>query len=97
MQSVSWLHIYILDALVKLNMAASISEISHMKGPTISWIKVLLNVFDYITLVVFVMEIVIKWIDGFWVFWKNGWNNFDFFVTAMVGRCLHARGMLRAF
>ena len=62
-----------------------VSEISDMKGTTIGWIKVLLNVFDYITLVVFVMEIIIKWVDGFWVFWRNGWNVFDFFVTAMVG------------
>ncbi|CAB3985670.1 cation channel sperm-associated 2-like [Paramuricea clavata] len=54
-----------------------------MEGTTIGWIKVLLNVFDYITLVVFVMEIIIKWVDGFWVFWRNGWNVFDFFVTAM--------------
>lgn len=59
------------------------AEISDMKGTTIGWIKVLLNVFDYITLVVFVMEIIIKWVDGFWVFWRNGWNVFDFFVTAM--------------
>jgi hypothetical protein len=62
-----------------------------MKGTTIGWVKVLLNVFDYITLVVFVMEIIIKWVDGFWVFWKNGWNNFDFFVTAMVRCELHYR------
>ena len=34
----------------------------------------------------FVLEIIIKWIDGFWDFWKNGWNIFDFFVTVMV-RC----------
>ena len=44
----------------------------------------ILNVFDYITLVVFVLEILIKWIDGFWIFWDNGWNIFDFSVTAMV-------------
>jgi hypothetical protein len=73
------------------DIATSISEISHMKGTTIGWVKVLLNVFDYITLVVFVMEIIIKWVDGFWVFWKNGWNNFDFFVTAMVRFKLHYR------
>ncbi|XP_028399254.1 LOW QUALITY PROTEIN: cation channel sperm-associated protein 2-like [Dendronephthya gigantea] len=59
------------------------AEIVHMKGTTMSLIKVFLNVIDYITLVVFVLEILVKWVDGFWVFWKNGWNIFDFFVTAM--------------
>lgn len=59
-------------------------EISDMTGSVINWMKVLLEIFDYITLVVFVMEILVKWLDGFFIFWKNGWNVFDFFVTAMV-------------
>lgn len=33
---------------------------------------------------IFVFEIIFKWIDGFWIFWNNGWNIFDFVVIVMV-------------
>jgi cation channel sperm-associated protein 2 len=40
-----------------------------------------LEVFDDITLLIFVVEIVLKWVDSFRTFWTDGWNVFDFFVT----------------
>ncbi|CAH1795210.1 unnamed protein product, partial [Owenia fusiformis] len=43
--------------------------------------KLMMNIIDYVTLFVFVIEIVLKWIDDFWDFWKSGWNIFDFIVT----------------
>ena len=47
-------------------------------------LKLVLEIFDYLTLCVFVLEIILKWLDNFWYFWKNRWNIFDFVVTLMV-------------
>ncbi|XP_048584229.1 cation channel sperm-associated protein 2 isoform X2 [Nematostella vectensis] len=59
------------------------SEVSQITDPSLDALKVTLNVFDFCALTIFVIEIIVKWIDGFWSFWNNGWNIFDFFVTIM--------------
>lgn len=59
-------------------------EISKVDEPSLHGLKLTLQIFDYCTLTIFVLEIILKWIDGFWTFWNNGWNIFDFVVTAMV-------------
>ena len=43
-----------------------------------------LDVFDDITIVIFILEIVLKWIDSFKDYWQDGWNIFDFTVTILV-------------
>ncbi|GBG31846.1 Sodium channel protein type 10 subunit alpha [Hondaea fermentalgiana] len=43
-----------------------------------------LEVLDNCTMVIFVWEIVLKWIANFRSFWRDGWNVFDFLVTAGV-------------
>ena len=43
-----------------------------------------LDLFDYLSLVIFLLEIVLKLIDQPSGFWKNGWNIFDFIVTIMT-------------
>ncbi|EDO37246.1 predicted protein [Nematostella vectensis] len=58
-------------------------EVSQITDPSLDALKVTLNVFDFCALTIFVIEIIVKWIDGFWSFWNNGWNIFDFFVTIM--------------
>ena len=60
------------------------SEISKIEDSSLYGLKLVLQIFDYCTLTIFVLEIILKWIDGFWSFWKNGWNIFDFIVTVMV-------------
>lgn len=60
------------------------SEISKIEDSSLYGLKLVLQIFDYCTLTVFILEIILKWIDGFWSFWKNGWNIFDFIVTVMV-------------
>ncbi|KAL0218628.1 hypothetical protein P9112_004281 [Eukaryota sp. TZLM1-RC] len=37
--------------------------------------------FETFSLLVFVSEIGLKWIDSFKKFWHDGWNIFDFFIT----------------
>ncbi|XP_015753936.1 PREDICTED: cation channel sperm-associated protein 2-like [Acropora digitifera] len=57
------------------------AEISKLKDSSLDGLKLCLQIFDICTLTIFVLEIIVKWIDGFWTFWKNGWNIFDFLVT----------------
>lgn len=38
---------------------------------------------DLIFLTVFVVEILLKWYHGFFLYWKSGWNVFDFIVVAL--------------
>ena len=33
---------------------------------------------------VFMFEIILRWLDSFVHYWENGWNVFDFIVTVMV-------------
>ena len=46
--------------------------------------KELLNFIDSFTVIIFSVEIVLKWIDNFRTFWSNPWNVFDLFVTVLV-------------
>ena len=46
--------------------------------------KELLNFIDSFTVIMFSVEIVLKWIDNFRTFWRNPWNVFDLFVTVLV-------------
>lgn len=41
------------------------------------------RVIDQIVLVVFAIEIVLKWMDSFWLFWNDGWNVFDVLITVV--------------
>ncbi|PFX34971.1 Cation channel sperm-associated protein 2 [Stylophora pistillata] len=59
------------------------AEISKIEDSSLHGLKLVLQIFDFCTLTIFVLEIILKWIDGFWTFWKNGWNIFDFIVTVM--------------
>ena len=42
-----------------------------------------IEVIEYLSLVIFVLEILIKLRDDHVGFWKEGWNVFDFVVTAL--------------
>eukprot|EP01006_Ploeotia_vitrea_P035644 TRINITY_DN65915_c4_g1_i1.p1 TRINITY_DN65915_c4_g1~~TRINITY_DN65915_c4_g1_i1.p1 ORF type:complete len:679 (+),score=323.55 TRINITY_DN65915_c4_g1_i1:55-2091(+) len=44
---------------------------------------IIMDLYDDITIMVFVLEIVIKWIDSFKEFWWDGWNVFDFVITVL--------------
>ena len=46
--------------------------------------KELLNFIDSFTVIIFSVEIMLKWIDNFRTFWSNPWNVFDLFVTVLV-------------
>jgi len=42
-----------------------------------------LSIFDLFTVCIFVIDILLKWIDDFSGFWVNGWNVADFIITIM--------------
>ena len=52
----------------------------------LSVLKEVLEFIDMFTVVVFSVEIILKLIDNFKLFWKNGWNVFDLIVTVVVRR-----------
>ncbi len=43
----------------------------------------MISIIDTISLIVFFGEIVLKWIDDFNRFWKDGWNIFDLSITVL--------------
>ncbi|XP_022239158.1 cation channel sperm-associated protein 2-like isoform X2 [Limulus polyphemus] len=59
-------------------MCAELEENTNAK---VQWFCEILNGFDCICLSLFFIEIILKWLEGFRTFWKNGWNIFDFLVT----------------
>eukprot|EP00003_Mantamonas_plastica_P017851 TRINITY_DN29416_c0_g1_i1.p1 TRINITY_DN29416_c0_g1~~TRINITY_DN29416_c0_g1_i1.p1 ORF type:complete len:256 (-),score=61.52 TRINITY_DN29416_c0_g1_i1:113-844(-) len=40
-----------------------------------------LGILDNIAVLIFILEIVLKFIDDFYSFWLDGWNLFDFVIT----------------
>ena len=60
-----------------------------MKSEKVKSFKKALDIFDYCALAVYLIEIVLKWIDSFWLFWKNRWNVFDFVITFTVSIALY--------
>ena len=59
-------------------------EYSNSNNPDTEGLRLALDIFDYCSLFLFMVEIVLKWLDDFSNFWKNGWNIFDFIVTVGV-------------
>lgn len=44
----------------------------------------LFSILDQFVLTVFVVEIILKWYHGFFIFWKVGWNILDFIIVAAL-------------
>ncbi|XP_074662503.1 cation channel sperm-associated protein 2-like [Tubulanus polymorphus] len=68
----------ILSNCVVLGLQA---EYGMQTTPNMLLFRTVLDIFDYCTLFMFVLEIILKWMDDFKNFWRNGWNIFDFLVT----------------
>ncbi|XP_039261696.1 cation channel sperm-associated protein 2-like [Styela clava] len=46
------------------------------------WIRII-RTCDYCCLWIFIVEILLKWVDDFKSFWTNGWNELDFYITVV--------------
>ncbi|XP_071945101.1 cation channel sperm-associated protein 4-like [Antedon mediterranea] len=57
----------------------------------------LFSVFDNIVLTIFVCELALKWYNGFFIYWRVGWNVLDFFIilTLLLGPTLTFLGSSR--
>jgi len=62
------------------------------QGERVKKTRLILEALDFFFLSLFVAEILLKWMDNFSSFWKEGWNIFDFFITVLVkGQCYRNR------
>ena len=59
-------------------------ELENMVEPWVDLVKLVFDTFDYLAMFIYVMEIILKWMDSFTDFWKSSWNVFDCVVTFMV-------------
>uniref|UniRef100_A0A3B4C8M9 Ion transport domain-containing protein n=1 Tax=Pygocentrus nattereri TaxID=42514 RepID=A0A3B4C8M9_PYGNA len=49
--------------------------------PDLSLANKVLNGINWVVVAVFYLEIALKWMVDFWLFWRNAWNIFDFILT----------------
>lgn len=76
-----WFQNFILTVLVVNTIILGLQ--ADLGGPSTPYAVVtVFEVIDILSLLIFVTEIVFKWIDDFVAFWTNNWNIFDFLVTA---------------
>lgn len=51
-------------------------------------LNMLFDLLDNLTVIIFSIEIALKWLDNFKDFWKDEWNIFDLIITVVV--CVHS-------
>ncbi|PNJ15907.1 CATSPER2 isoform 5 [Pongo abelii] len=71
--------------LVFLNTIVLMVEIELLESTnTKLWpLKLTLEVAAWFILLIFILEILLKWLSNFSIFWKSAWNVFDFVVTML--------------
>ena len=60
------------------------TELPLSDHPGMVVLREFLNFVDAFTVIVFSVEIILKWMDSFSTFWKDPWNVFDLIVTVLV-------------
>ena len=65
-------------------LPSELSDAVNSGKSSLSGLVVAVDMFEYFCLFSFVLEIILKWLDDFFTFWKNGWNIFDFVITVLV-------------
>lgn len=64
------------------------SELPEDGGTVVNVFTAFFNLLDNLTVIIYSLEIVLKWLSSFRDFWKNGWNIFDLFFTVIVSDLL---------
>ncbi|XP_077207259.1 cation channel sperm-associated protein 2 [Paroedura picta] len=69
--------------LICLNMVVlmTITEIQRSTEEHFMVLKIVLEVAVWVILLIFIVEILLHWTVGFWKYWRNPWNVFDFTIT----------------
>lgn len=70
--------------LSHLSLSLSSSELPLSDHPGMVVLREFLNFIDAFTVIVFSLEILLKWMDNFSIFWRDAWNVFDLIVTVLV-------------
>jgi cation channel sperm-associated protein 2 len=60
------------------------AELPNTNSTIISVLNMLFDLLDNLTVIVFSIEIALKWLDNFKDFWKDEWNIFDLIITVVV-------------
>ncbi|RXN17237.1 cation channel sperm-associated 2 isoform X1 [Labeo rohita] len=60
------------------------AEFHDYKDPNVDNLFEVLQLLNWTILEIYILEIILKWLDDFWLFWRSPWNVFDFAVTLMV-------------
>ena len=60
------------------------TELPHDGNAAASAFNVLFDLFDDLIVILFTIEIVLKWLDNFKEFWKDLWNISDLVITVVV-------------
>ncbi|KAK1787857.1 hypothetical protein P4O66_016337 [Electrophorus voltai] len=68
-----------LNSIIQLIQA----EIFDKMEPHFQILAIVLDILESGILGIFFLEILLKWLDNFWQFWKSSWNIFDFCVTIL--------------
>uniref|UniRef100_A0A8L0DS96 Cation channel sperm associated 2 n=1 Tax=Oncorhynchus mykiss TaxID=8022 RepID=A0A8L0DS96_ONCMY len=74
----------IIVILIILNTIVLEIQVFDNMDPKLEIVKLVLEMLDWSILAIFFLEILLKWLDNFWNFWKSTWNIFDFAVTMLV-------------
>ncbi|XP_043084780.1 cation channel sperm-associated protein 2-like [Puntigrus tetrazona] len=69
--------------ILNVSLLSVEAEFHDYKDLRIDILLVVLQLLNWSILQVYVLEIILKWLDDFWLFWKCPWNVFDFAVTLM--------------
>ncbi|XP_015266763.1 PREDICTED: cation channel sperm-associated protein 2 [Gekko japonicus] len=71
--------------LICLNMVVLmiLTEIARNTEEHFMIMKIVLEVTVWVIVLIFIIEIWLNWMVGFWKYWKNPWNVFDFTITLM--------------
>ncbi|XP_067867061.1 cation channel sperm-associated protein 4-like [Heterodontus francisci] len=77
-------HIFLRSLIIALLIGSCVA-ISCQTDPTIlERYSLFFAIFEQILVTIFLWEMLLKWYYGFWIFWKDGWNIADFFVTSAL-------------
>ncbi|KAK2867279.1 hypothetical protein Q8A67_025396 [Cirrhinus molitorella] len=69
--------------IVNVIILAVEAEFHDFKDPSVDDLFKVLQLLNWTILEIYVLEIILKWLDDFWLFWRSPWNVFDFAVTLM--------------
>ncbi|ORX83476.1 hypothetical protein BCR32DRAFT_266947 [Anaeromyces robustus] len=68
--------------IINVVMIGVTTELQFKEDQYVTLFKIA-KIIDLVSMVIFVAEIIVKWIDSFIEYWKDGWNVTDFIVTVV--------------